>query len=301
MTQPASQIVFAVAPVVAPVVLTTAAGYLWKRLGQGFDHGFVTRLITGLGAPCLVFATLGRAGIPFASLGQMALGTLACVVWFAAFGLLALRLTGQPLRVFLPALVFPNIGNIGLPVCLYAFGQEGLSLAMVYFTICSVLQFTLGEAIAAGRYRLSLLLKVPFLHAAVLAVGFNLSGVEPPDWLINATSLIGGLAVPLMLLSLGVALAELRVAFLRRALAVACGRLGLGLSGALVVILLLGFQGKAAGVLLVQSAMPVAVFNYLFAKMYGNAPEEVAGTVVVSTLLTYLCLPLLVSLALSLS
>jgi hypothetical protein len=290
-------ILLSVAPVVAPVLLTTAAGYAWKRLGQGFDHIFVTRLITSLGAPCLVFSTLSQSSLSFAAISSLALATIACIAWFAGWGLLGLRLSGQPWRVYLPALVFPNIGNIGLPVCLYAFGPDGLSLAMVYFTICSMLQFTIGEAIAAGRFRLSSLLKVPFVYAALLAVGFSLSETQPPAWLLNVTSLIGGLTVPLMLLALGVALAELRIAHMKKALAAALARLGLGMTGALAVIYLFGLTGIPAGVLLVQSMMPVAVFNYLFAKIYGNAPEEVAGTVIVSTVLTYLLLPFLVSFA----
>ena len=290
-------ILVSVLPVVAPVLLTTAAGYAWKRLGQGFDHIFVTRMITSLGAPCLVFSTLSRSSLSFTAISSLALATIACIAWFAGWGLLGLRLSGQPWRVYLPALVFPNIGNIGLPVCLYAFGPDGLSLAMVYFTVCSMLQFTIGEAIAAGRFRLTTLLKVPFVYAALIAVAFCLTETRPPSWLANVTTLIGGLTVPLMLLALGVALAELRVAHLKRALAAAVARLGLGLTGALAIIYLFGLTGIPAGVLLVQSMMPVAVFNYLFAKIYGNAPEEVAGTVIVSTALTYLLLPFLVSFA----
>jgi len=296
---PSLQILVSVAPTVTPVLLTTAAGYAWKRLGQDFDHLFVTRLITHLGAPCLVFSTLSQSGLSIGALSSITLATLACVAWFAGWGLLGLKLLGQPWRVYLPAMIFPNIGNIGLPVCLYAFGQEGLSLAMVYFTVCSMLQFTIGEAIAAGSLRLSALLKVPFVYAALFAIAFSLTDTPPPAWVANVASLIGGLTVPLMLLALGVALAELRVSHLRRALMAAFGRMGLGLTGALAVISLFGLHGTSAGVVLVQSMMPVAVFNYLFAKIYGNAPEEVAGTVIVSTVVTYLALPLLVSFAMN--
>lgn len=294
------QVLTVVTPVVAPVMLATAAGYGWKRLGQAFDHAFVTRLITNLGAPCLVFATLSQSRLSMADLGAMALGTVACLAWSVIFGFLGLRFLGQSRRVFLPSLVFANIGNIGLPVCQFAFGQDGLSLAMIYFTISSLLQFTIGEAIAAGQFRIGKALKVPFLHAALLALLFSLSRRTPPDWLTNATGLIGGMTVPLMLMALGVALAELKVGHLKRAGAVALGRMALGLSGAGAVIFLFGFHGASAGVLMAESIMPVAALNYLFARLHNCAPEEVAGSVVASTLLTFLCLPLLVSLAMSL-
>jgi hypothetical protein len=73
-------------------------------------------------------------------------------------------------------------------------------------------------------------------------------------------------------------------------------RLVLGAAGGWAVAEMFGFEGTAKGVLVVQSAMPVAVFNYLFACMYGNGPEEVAGMVVVSTGIAYLGLPALVAL-----
>lgn len=298
MSASALSIALSVAPVVTPVLLTTSLGYFWKKRGQLFDHTFITRLITHLGAPCLVFSTLSHATLGGEDLAMISLGSLLCMIWFAVLGWIGLRVTGQPWRVFLPSLMFPNIGNIGLPICLYAFGKEGLSLAMAYFTVCSVLQFTVGEAIAAGRFRASSLLKVPFLYAAVVALAFNLGSLEPPVWLDNFTTMVGGITVPLMLLALGVALAELKVTQVPRSLMIALGRMALGISGAIIVIWLFGMSGKVAGVMIIQSAMPVAVFNYLFARLYDNSPEDVAGTVVVSTVVSYLSLPLLVSLAL---
>jgi hypothetical protein len=284
-------IVSGIAPVVVPVLVATGAGYVWGRLRQPFDHFFVTKMITHIGAPCLVFSALVQVPVSNADMGGMALAALGCLVLFAVLGALGLKLAGLSQRTFLPSLVFPNIGNIGLPVCLFAFGKEGLALAMVYFTLCTTLQFTLGEAIAAGRFRLSAIFQAPFVYAAVAATIVNLWHLTPPAWLINSTALLGGMAVPLMLLALGVALAELRVTHLPRASLIAVARLALGLAGGLALAWVFDLHGTARGVLLIQSTMPVAVFNYLFAKLYGNAPEEVAGAVVVSTLLSYLTLP----------
>ncbi|OIQ78451.1 membrane transport protein [mine drainage metagenome] len=283
-------------PVVIPVFLTTGLGYLWARRGLGFEHAFVTRLIVNVAAPCLVFSSLVHSPLSGHGLLLMSEATLACLLLFALAGLLLLRLARLPLRTYLPSLMFPNIGNMGLPVCLFAFGQEGLALATLYFTVCCLLQFTVGEGIAARRLRLGGVLRVPFLYAALLAVVCKLAPLPPPLWLTNTTGLVGGMTVPLMLMALGVALAGLKVGHLGQAMVIAAARLALGAAGGFLIAWAFGLHGAMRGVLVLESTMPVAVFNYLFAEIHGNSPQKVAGAVVASTLLSLLSLPLMLAL-----
>jgi predicted permease len=104
---------------------------------------------------------------------------------------------------------------------------------------------------------------------------------------------MAGLTIPLMLLTLGVSLARLRVPRFSRSLLVALARMGLGFGAGLAVAHVFGLDGVARGVLILDASMPVAVFNYLLAERYDRAPDEVAGAVVVSTLLSFGTLPLL--------
>jgi len=289
-------LVAALAAVIAPVFALSLVGYLWGRFGRAFDHHFVTELVTLVGAPCLVFSTLTRARFAAADLGRLAAASLACLALFAAVSLCGLLLLRMRVRVYLPSLVFPNMGNMGLPVCLFAFGDAGLALGTIYFAVTSICQFTFGPAIASGRFHLGTVLKVPFIYAVIAALALAALGVRPPEWVNNTVSLAAGLTIPLMLLGLGVALGELDVDNLPRALAMSAARIGIGLGGGLLVAHLFGLTGASRGVLVIESAMPVAVFNYLFARMYDNDPREVAGMVVISTLLSYLTLPLVVAL-----
>lgn len=284
------------AAVVAPVFLMSAAGYFWKRLGYAFDQSLVTNLVTLVGAPCLVFSTFTKTQMPLAELGVMVVATLACLSLFALVATLGLRLAGQPLRIYLPSLVFPNIGNLGLPVCLFAFGDRGLTLAMIFFAVTTIGQFTLGPAIAAGEFNLRKLLKIPFIYAVIVSLALGVWGVSIPQWIANTASLAGGLTVPLMLMALGVALAQLRASSLPRAVTMSVIRILMGAAGGWAVATLLDLDPVQRGVVILESAMPVAVFNYLFAVMYNNAPEEVAGMVLVSTVISYLTLPILVML-----
>ena len=248
-----------------------------------------------VGAPCLVFSTLTKSHLALAEVGHLAGAAICCLLLAAALSTVVLKLSGLSVRVYLPSLMFPNIGNMGLPVCLFAFGDTGLAMAMIMFAATSAVQFSIGPAIAAGRLEVGGLFKVPFVYAVLVALLVAGLGLPLPQWLVNTADLAAGPAITLMLLSLGVALAGLRAASLKRALALSTLRLGMGAAVGLAVSAAFGFEGASRGVVIIESAMPVAVFNYLFAVRYDNRPEEVAGMILVSTVMSYLTLPLLVA------
>ena len=279
--------------VMAPVFLIAALGYGWARADLPYSGPFITTFMINVATPCLVFATLLRLRFDAAELATVAGASLACLTLSAAIAFSILRLSGQSLRIYLPALIFPNSGNMGMPLCLFAFGEAGLGLAVVFFAVLAVAQFTLGPAIAAGRLDLGQVARTPLVHAVALALLLQLLGLDLPRWAANTTSLLGDCAVPLMLLSLGVALARLRIAGLGRAATMSALRLVLGFAVGLAVATVLGLQGTVRGVVILESAMPVAVFNYLWAVRYQTAPEEVAGMVLGSTVLAFATLPLL--------
>lgn len=189
--------------------------------------------------------------------------------------------------------MFSNSGNMGLPLCLLAFGEVGLAMAIIFFTIAALSQFTIGHAIASGRLTFKDLARSPLNYALAAALVFLALGEQPPEWIANTTKLLGGMTVPIMLITLGISLSRLQIAGLKRGLFFSIVRLTMGFGVAVGVTTLLGMEGTAQGVVIVESAMPVAVFNYLFASRFNNSPEEVAGAVVISTFLSFATLPLL--------
>jgi len=281
------------AAIIAPILVAAGIGFAWARLGRPFPTDFVTPLVTQVGTPFLVFAALAKQPLDLAALGQMAGATLLAFAAFAVVGIVALRILGLPIHSYLPALMFPNAGNMGLPLCLFAFGERGLALAIVFFGVGSMLQFTVGIGIAAGRVELGRLARLPLLYAIAAALAMNGAGAPVPRWLANTAGLIGGITIPLMLLALGVSLGQLAVGRLGRSVLLSLLRLLPGAAIGLALGFALDLDAAAAGVLAIQSAMPVAVFNYLFAAMYQREPVEVAGMIVVSTLISFLTLPLL--------
>ena len=279
--------------IVAPIFIAAAVGYAWARSGRDYDGIFVRRVVMNIGTPCLIVSTIGRAEVATPVLLGIALACwLVVALTIVVFGLL-LRLGGLDRRVFLPPLVFANVGNMGLPLALFAFGQEGLALALGFFVANTMAHFTVGIFLTAGRVSLGEMLRTPILHAAFIALFVQLSGVVFPAWLDNTLDLIGGITIPLMLITLGVSLASIQVATLARTTVLALLRLGGGVLAGWLVAWVLGLEGVARAVVILQSAMPAAVFNYLLAQQYGRSPADVAGLVVVSTLLSFLTLPLL--------
>jgi predicted permease len=279
--------------IIAPVLLCVAVGYGWARLGRPFDPGFATALVSGIGAPCLIFSALTRLQVSAGALGTLAVASLCCYAGMAVVGLAILRLARLPAHSYLPALMFPNGGNVGLPLCLLAFGSEGLALGIAWFAIGAMGQFTLGISIAAGSFSPRSLARQPLIYTLVVALVFILSNTRPPEFIARTTEILGGMLIPLMLLSLGASLATLTVSRPGRAFALSLVRLLGGFAVGLVVAWIFGLTGAARGVLLIQSAMPVAIFNYLFALRYEREPADVAGMIIITTLLSFLTLPAL--------
>jgi predicted permease len=256
-----------------------------------FDNEFTTSLSSNIAMPCLIVATLARLEVGPEAFSQMALAGLVTVVATIVVAAVALKLVGYSQSVYLPSLVFGNTGNIGLPLCLFAFGEEGLALAIVFFTVFLVIQFTFGIWVSAGHSSIRILLRTPLVWAALVGMSLQQLGISLPIWIGNSVVLIGDLAIPLMLLTLGVSLAKLKVTSLGRSVALSVGRLVIGLAVGLAVAELLGMEGAARGILILESTMPVAVLNYLFAARYNRSPEEVAGLVLVSTTISFITLP----------
>jgi|TARA_B110000211_G_scaffold8556_1_gene9200 predicted permease len=283
--------------VLFPVILCAFLGALWARSGQRYDSDFVSRLVLNIGAPALILSTLSQVAIDPSLFADIAIACVLVSLTMALLGFVIPRLLGDDVRTYLPSFVFPNVGNMGLPVCMFAFGEQGLALALIFFMVLSVAHFPVGILMAGGREAGGLMgiIKMPILYAIALAVLLMMSGAVLPGFLNNAVSLIGAMTIPLMLITLGVSLYSLKVSGWGKALLYSLIRILGGLSAGLLVVWWLDIEGVARSVVLIQSSMPVAVFNYLFAVRFDRQPDAVAGLVVVSTLLSFVSLPILLS------
>ncbi len=280
--------------VIAPVLTIVGLGFLWARSGMPFDNDTIGSVVLKIGTPCLIFATLTGADIPVSEVGRMALAAACVIAVSALVGVVVLRTAGLPLNTYLLTAMHGNSGNMGLPLAAMVFGVEGLALAIAYFLVVSISQNTLGLVISAGRFDFKSLVRQPIIHASAVTTLVLVADLEVPEWISRTTELLGGIVIPTMLLLLGVALSQLKVADLWIASGMAAMRFAAGVIGAVVIIAAFRLRGAEAGVVWVMAAMPSAVINVLFAERFGRSPERVAGTIVVSTVATLAGLPLIV-------
>ncbi|MEM6589031.1 MAG: AEC family transporter [Pseudomonadota bacterium] len=288
-------IAITVLEIVAPVFLLAAVGFAWVRMGFEYRVQFVTRLGMSLATPCLVFVALMQSEIEPSALGALSLAG------FAAYGLVtvvmwALVSAGRLDRqTYLAPLIFSNTGNLGLPLALFAFGDVGLGYAVVVFAVSAMIQFTFGIWLVSGGGSLLKTIQEPLVPATILGAVFLVMDWETPKFLTNALELIAQMAIPIMLITLGVAVARLSIGAFGRPLVLSMLKVVISAGCAAAAGWWFGLEPVAFGVLVLQVATPVAVTSYMLAEKYGAEAEAVAGLVVVSTLLSVLTLPVILA------
>lgn len=287
-----------VVEIVAPVFLLAGIGFAWVKLGFEYRNEFVTRLAVNLAMPCLIFVSLMQTQIDPAALATLSLATIAAYAAVAITAHLFVKASGLKRRTYLAPLLIGNTGNLGMPLALFAFGETGLGYGVVIFAISAIWAFTFGIYLVSGQSSPLKVLREPLVVAALLGTLFLWQGWETPRFLTNTLSLIGQMAIPLMLLTLGVAVARLPAGGFGRALWVAAAKLMLGFAIAWGIASAFDLGKIAFGVLVLQLSTPVAVTSFLMAEKYDAEPEAVAALVMVSTLLSVAAIPLILVLVL---
>ena len=281
--------------VLAPVFIVAGIGFAWARKGLDYPTEFIARIVMTVGTPSLVLSTLSRTELDPTAFTSMAVACLLCTLGMALAGLLVCRVSGQHWRVLLPAFMFPNTGNMGLPISLYAFGEHGLALAVAFFLTLSIVQFTIGMAISGTAASLKALVRNPIVISLAGAMPIIFLDFELPRWLANTADLLGGMTIPLMLLTLGVSLASIRLQHVGSGILLGGLRIVLGAAVGWAVGAGLGMEPVEWAVRMLQSAMPVAVFNYLRAVRANRSPDQVANLVMCSTVLSFAWLPVVLA------
>lgn len=281
--------------IIAPVFILAGIGFAWARLGFEYKVQFVTRMTMNLSVPALIFTALIKTEIDPDALKITAFAAALAYIGVAVGSALFLRLAGYSQRTFLAPLVFGNTGNLGLPLAFFAFGQVGFDYAVVVFAVMAFLSFTVGVWLVSGAASPMAALKQPMVWATVLGSIFLANGWGLPKWSLNTLELVGQMAIPLMLITLGVAITRLKPAALGRAFGLSIFKLVLCVAVPAALGIWLGLPEIALAALVVQVATPVAVTSYMLAEKYGAEADEVAGLVVVSTLLSVLAIPLILA------
>ncbi|TNF61162.1 MAG: AEC family transporter [Rhodobacteraceae bacterium] len=281
--------------IVAPVFLLAGIGFAWVKLGFEYRIQFVTQLAMSLGVPCLIFVSLMQTQIDPKALADLSLASAATYGAVTVAAWILIRAMGLNRRTYLAPVIFGNTGNLGLPLALFAFGEVGLGYAVVVFAVMAVWSFTFGVWLVAEGGSPWKVVKEPLVAATLLGALFLWQGWQTPLFLTNTLDLIGQMAIPLMLITLGVAVARLNPQGAALAVVISVLKLALCVGLAWVIGRWFRLDDVAFSVLVLQVATPVAVTSYMLAEKYGADGQAVAGLVVVSTLVGVIALPALLA------
>jgi predicted permease len=294
--------------VVLPVFLVVGVSAL-AQLRLRLNVSTLSRAVFYLFVPALVFDTLARSDVSGAELGKILAVVLMVTLALWGLGIVIgrlLRLEGPTEAAFLVAIVLMNAGNYGLSVNLFAFGDAGLARASIYFTASGLLSSSLGVYLSArgnatARQALRRVAGVPLIYAAALGLVANVAQVTVPEPLSKAIHLLGQASVPVMLTVLGVRLAETfrsgqRFVHVPALGAVAILRLAVAPALAALFAGLVGLEGLARHVTVLESAMPTAVITTILATEFDSDPPFAALSVLVTTLASLVTLTLLLNL-----
>ena len=282
--------------VIAPVFFVIGIGYYLGKKNPEINTDFITTFAGNVGTPAMIFYTITTTGVTLSVFTEYFIYALIIIGGFSLVGIIFLLLLKKDFISELPPLILPNTGNMGIPICLFAYGTAGLGVASSIASVIILLHFTLGVLLAKKSFSFEILIKNMPIYGIIVSVIFLYFEWDVPGYLENTTFLLTYATIFLVLMSLGIALSRLKVVSWTHASILGAVRVIIGPIIGFGLIKFLNLNGFAAGVLLIQSCMPSAVLTYLVGSMYSEKKvvDSVASVIVTSTTMSFITIPIVV-------
>lgn len=198
--------------------------------------------------------------------------------------------------------VFPNSGNYGAPVALFAFGVVGFDYAVILMVIHAFLINTIGIFIASFgsgksatiKNAFMSVLKMPVLYGFLVGILLQLIHLELPPTILEGISLVGSASIPTVMLILGMQLAEIKSTKfeLKYVNTVTVIRMLVSPLIAIVLVSFMPVNGMIHNVFILLAAMPIAANTTMLAVQFDVKPNLISFTTLVTTLISLLTIPL---------
>lgn len=292
-------------PAVLPVGLIILIGFVVGRTVP-LQRSTLSQLALYVLSPALVVDGLYRTQLSLNSSSRLLVGFALTSISIYTIVTLVNRLLKLPdplSRAITAVVMFPNNGNMGLPVATFALGAAGLDRAIIYMLASSFLMFCFGPAMIRGSgivQGLKLTLRLPLLWAILFGLGLRLLKVEIPWKLDLGIQQLGAAAIPIALILLGIQLSETEFKPQIQEIILAIARLVCAPVVAYIVGTLLQLETLNLQILVLESAMPTAVNSFVIVSEFGGDKDLVAKAIVTSTLFSFITLPILLSFLLTL-
>ena len=253
--------------VLFPVFLTIGIGYWYGKKDPKFDTKFITTFAGNFGLPAIIFYSLTTTNISIEIFLKFSYFITLYVLIFSIFGLIILKILKKDIYRLLPPLILPNTGNMGMPLCLFAYGKIGLAIATAITAMILVFHFSLNILLSSKKLSIKPLLKCTPVYALLVSLVFVYYNIPAPKFLENATFLIGYSTIFLVLMSLGVALSKLKVFAVKETFIYSFIRVIIGPIVGLAFVKFFNLSGVEAGVMFIQASMPSAVLTFLISEI----------------------------------
>lgn len=289
---------------ILPIFFVAAFGF-WLRRVKKVDVRPVASMVFNGFSPALVFTSLINSQLPMGELAQLSLFALVMILAMGALGLAAgraLHLSRPDTIVLLLTLMFVNSGNYGLTLNQIRYGDVGLSRAIVYYTVSTLVVYSLGVFIISmgnsdWRAALHRLVRIPAFYAVLLSIVFYSLQLPVPGPVMSALEVAAAGAIPAMIVVLGMNIAELPgLTQLRLTIPAVSLRLVVGPFVALGIATWVGLQGLNRSTAIIEASMPTAVLTTVLATEFDVKPAVVTSIVVLSTVLSPITLALFITL-----
>jgi len=267
-------------------------GYIYAKF-RDINMEFANRMNMEIFIPALLIDALSRQNFSLLDYQSLALAGAFVVLFTGVLAWLFAKAFNLSIAMFVPSMMFNNCGNMGLPLAVLAFGEEALSAAVIVFLVSNLFHFTLGAYIVGGKISWWNLLKMPVNIATIIGLLISFSHWEMPEIIHIPVKMLAQIAIPLMLVSLGVRMTQVDLSAWRIGVigAILCPLFSV--IAAFLILLVLPLDSVQRTQLLLFAALPPAVLNFMFAEKYQKQPTEVASMVVVGNALSIFILSLM--------
>ncbi len=263
--------------VIFPIILIASAGFWYSKKNKP-QMQFINNANMDIFAPALIFSALTNSDWSLSDNLPLLAGAVIVVLGSGLLTLPLCKALTMDRRVLLPPTMFNNSANLGVPLLIFSFGTEVLPQAVLLYTCCSLLHFSVGLAIVNSNVNILKQFTRPNLIAAILAVVFSTFGWHIPLALDRAIDLMGQIAIPLMIFALGSRLTLMPALKLRTPMIAGLWIPAVGLVMAIIYLQFFPMDRLQANLLLLFSILPPAVFNFLVAERYLK-DEDMKGEV----------------------
>lgn len=277
--------------IVMPLFIIAAVGYFYGSRVRP-EMRITNQLVMDVFVPALIFHVMIQDDFyPTQYLNLMSAGVLL-MLGSGAVAFAFARFVGFSWRAFVPPAMFSNWANLGLPLYVFALGEQALGAGIMLVVAGNLLCFTIGTYIYSGKLSGFEVLRTPIIVAVFLGAVLNALNVTLPKFIDLPIEMLGQVAIPLMLFSLGVRLTRVTWHDSKPGLVMAAFCPLVGMALAIILCKLVPMSPLHQQILVLFGALPPAVVNFMLAEQYDREPESVASMVLIGNMASIIALPL---------